>query len=262
MFPSLELILIRYIAPIVLIFMLAWLTHRLAPRIVRHILGLSDYAPQGIRPREERQRTLHDLFTSAISFGAFIIAGVFTLGLFVDTTTLVWMIGLFSAAFGLGARPLISDFLTGIGFIFEDTFDVGEKIELLGIEGIVEKINLRTTLIRGPSGEIYVVPNGEIRVIRNFSRGRFSSANITLKIPAEDLARAIPILEDMAEDAVKQLPNLLEPWKVISETGIIGDHAELTLLTKARFGQAAQMRPRLLALVHQRLADEGIKLSG
>ena len=259
---NVEIIFARYIFPIVLMFGLAYLVHRLAPRIVHNLLGLSEYAPERIRPREERQHTLGDLFTSAISLSAFILAGVFTLGLFVDTTTLVWMIGLFSAAFGLGARPLISDFLTGVGFIFEDTFDVGEKIELMGIEGVVEKINLRTTLIRGTSGEMYVVPNGEIRVIRNFSRGRFSTANITLKIAASDLSRAMSLLETLGEEAVTLLPNLLEPWQVISESGTIGDKAELTLVTKARFGKAAEMRPRLLALVQERLAEAEITLAG
>ena len=257
-----ERIFFQYVLPIGIAFGLAWLVQRLAPRIVTQFLGLSGYAPETLRPREQRQHTLSDLFASAISFGAFLIAGVFTMGLFVDTTTLVWMIGLFSAAFGLGARPLISDFLTGIGFIFEDTFDVGDKVEILGIEGVVEKINLRTTLLRAPGGELYVVPNGEIRTIRNFSRGRFSTANITLKLPATDLSQAIPLLEALGSEAVTLLPNLLEPWQVVSESGVIGDKAELTLLTKTRFGKAAEMRPRLLALVQERLAEAEITLAG
>jgi moderate conductance mechanosensitive channel len=258
----LDTILVRYVIPIVLAFGLAYLAHRTAPLLVRRTLSLSGLAPQQLRPREERQRTLHDLFASAISLGAYVIAGVFTLGLFVDTTTLVWMIGLFSAAFGLGARPLISDFLTGVGFIFEDTFDVGEKVEILGIEGVVEKINLRTTLLRATGGEVYIIPNGEIRAIRNFSRGRFSTANITLKIAASDLNKTLDILEDIKLEAVSLLPNLLEPWQVVSETGVMGDKAELTLLTRTRFGKAAEMRPRLLALVQERLAQADISLAG
>ena len=86
--------------------------------------------------------------------------------------------GLFSAGFGLGARPMVSDFLSGIGFMFEDTFDVSEKIEIPGLPGgsvmgLVEAVHLRTTVIRAMSGEPYIVPNGEIRVVRNFSRGDF-----------------------------------------------------------------------------------------
>jgi len=261
MIDSIQDTALNYALPIALAYLLAWITHRLAARIVGQFVDFSGYAPSGLRLRQERQRTLHDLLASAVSFIAFLIATLFALGRFVDTTTLIWMVGLFSAAFGLGARPLIADFLTGMGFIFEDTFDIGEKLEILGIEGVVEKIRLRTTLIRATSGELYVVPNGEIRVIRNFSRGRFSTSNITLRIPAAQLSTALPILEDLGRDAVSLLPNLLEPWQVISQSGVIGQDVELTLLVKTRFGKAAEMRPRLLALVQEHLAEMNIELA-
>lgn len=258
---TLEHILIQYILPMAIFFGLAWVVHLAAQRVVQRFVNLTEYAPEALRPRAERQRTLYDLLTSAISFVAFLIAGVLSLGLFVDTTTLVWMIGLFSAAFGLGARPLISDFLTGIGFIFENTYDVGEKVEIMGVEGTVEKINLRTTFLRAPSGEIYIVPNGEIRVIRNFSRGRFSAADVTIKLDAAHMSKAIPLLEALGQEAVELLPNLLEPWQVIQTSSIISQQAELMLLAKARFGKAAEMRPRLVALVHERLDEAGIPLA-
>jgi hypothetical protein len=105
-----------------------------------------------------------------------------------------------------------------------------------------------------------VVPNGEVRVVRNFSRGRFSPADVKLKIAAADLGRALPLLEDLGHEAVLLLPNLLEPWHVISESGLIAQETELTLLAKARFGMAAEMRPRLLALVQERLAEADIGL--
>ena len=85
-------------------------------------------------------------------------------------------------------------------------------------------------------------------------------ANVTLKITAAELERAIPLLEDLGREAMDSLPNLIEPWRVISETGIIGQTAELTLLAKARFGNAAEMRPKLLALVHKALENENIEL--
>jgi small conductance mechanosensitive channel len=218
------------------------------------------FAPRSHRPRPERQATLQSLIANAISSVAFAAATLVSVGQFVQADTLIWIVGLFSAAFGLSARPLTSDILSGLSFIFEDTFAVGEKVETLGVEGIIEAINLRTTWIRSPTGELYIVPNGELRVVRNFSRGRFSTANIKLKIEAADLSRALPLLEELGQEAVSLLPNLLEPWQVISETGTIGQQTELTLLAKARFGKAAEMRPRLLALVQERLAEAGIAL--
>ena len=201
------------------------------------------------------------MLTSAIGFAAFAIATVASAGRFVGPETLVWTVGLFSAAFGLGARPLISDVLAGIGLIFEDTFAVGEKVEIVGVAGVVEAVNLRTTWIRSPSGELYIVPNGDVRVTRNFSRGRFSTANVTLRIAASDLSQALVVLEALGEEAVALLPNLLEPWRAISQSGVIGQETDLTLVAKARFGQAGEMRPRLLALVQERLEQAGISLA-
>ncbi|HLA42254.1 MAG TPA: mechanosensitive ion channel domain-containing protein [Aggregatilineales bacterium] len=252
--------LMNYIVPIAGAFLLAWIVQRISHRLVGRFIKVSEFAPQGIRLSEERQRSLHDLLASATGFAAFLLAFIFTIGLFVDTTTLIWMIGLFSAAFGLGARPLISDFLTGLGFIFEDTFDIGEKVEIMEIEGVIERINLRTTLLRAPTGELYIIPNGEIRVIRNFSRGRFSSSDITFKVAAVDLKRALELLESLTTEALELLPNMLEPWQVISQSGAIGEHAELSLVVKARFGKAAELRTRLLTLIQERMNEADIHL--
>ena len=249
---------------IVVYFLLAWIISMIASWMAKRIIHFRRIAP-GIRQSgPERQETIQSLIASAISLAAFITAGLLSIGLFVNSNTLIWMVGLFSAAFGLGARPLISDYLAGISFIFEDTFAVGEKIELPGpptIEGVIETISLRTTCFRAPSGELFVVPNGEIRTVRNYSRGNFSIADVTLKISAADLGNAFPILETLGTEAVILLPNLIEPWQVISPEGMIGQHTDLTLIAKARFGKAAEMRPRLLTLVQERLTEEGIELA-
>ena len=248
-----------YAIRIVFFYLSAWLFHRLARPIASHIVRYGQFTQD--QPQPERQATQRSLIAGAISFLAFAIATLFSLAQFVSLNTLVWVVGLFSAAFGLGARPLISDFLAGVSFIFEDTFAVGEKVETLGVEGVVEEVNLRTTLIRASTGELYVVPNGEVRVVRNFSRGRFSPADIKLKIAASDLNHALTLLEELGGEAVVLLPNLLEPWQVISESGVIGERTELILVAKARYGKAAEMRPRLLALVHERLSELGIALT-
>jgi moderate conductance mechanosensitive channel len=141
----------------------------------------------------------------------------------IERETLVWVIGLFSAAFGFGARPIISDIMAGLAFMAEDNFAVGDKVEIFssvglgGIQGVVESVNLRTTFLRSTTGELYLIPNSELRIVRNFSRGRFSTVKITLCVSSTDLSNAIALLENLREDAVLELPNLLEPWQIISE---------------------------------------------
>jgi small conductance mechanosensitive channel len=242
---------------------LAWLFAFLLRWLAFWLIKLGRLAPQGRKPTPERQKTLHSLLSSTINLIIIILTVLASMGLFLDPTTIAWVMGLFSAAFGFGARIVIGDYLSGLSFLFEDTFAVGEKIEVTGvrpIEGVVETINLRTTMLRSPSGELFVVPNGEIRAVRNFSRGKFSVANITIKILASDLGIAHTTLEALGDEAVILLPNLIEPWQVTSLVGVTGQYTELTLIAKARFGKAANMRPRLLTLVQERLLEQNIQL--
>lgn len=250
-----------YLFRIGLTFFVAYVIHTLRWRIARRLVRLNSLTKRGRDLRTERLQTITSLFASIITFVVFTTAVLLCLSLFIDGATLVWMVGLFSAAFGLGARPLISDFLTGVSFLLEDQFDVGDKVEILEVIGVVEQVNLRTMWLRAPTGELYIVPNGEVRVVRNFSRGHFSNASVTIKLATSELKRAIPILEALADEAMHLLPNLLEPWHVISATGAMGQQTELTLLAKARYGQAGDMRPHLLALVQERLAAAGIELA-
>jgi small conductance mechanosensitive channel len=240
----------------------AWLVNLLAWRIAGIMLRLGLFSAKHRELRPQRQATLRHLIASAVRSLAFVAATLASIGQFVRPETLIWLVGLFSVAFGLGARPLVSDFMAGFYLIFEDQFSVGDKIEVLEIEGVVEAVSLRTTTLRGPRGNLYIIPNGEIRVVRNFSRGQFSRADVTLKLASRDLQRALPVLEQLGQEAVHLLPSLIEPWKVISEKGVMGQHTELTLLVRARFGEGAELRPRLLALVYERLSEAEVTLGG
>jgi small conductance mechanosensitive channel len=259
-----QTLLANRILPVLIGFALALLVIRFSRRIAGRFLSLTQLIPEDHRLREKRQQTLRGIFAGSISLLALGTALFFCTAQFVDISTLVWVLGLFSAAFGLGFRPLISDVLTGVFFAFEDTLNIGDKVEIVGtvsVEGVVEAVDLRTLQLRGNAGELLVIPNGEIRIIRNYSRGLFSLANITLKLPSKDLHRALDTLEAMQDEAVEKLPNLIEPWQIISEEGEMGQHVHITLVAKAVHGKAAVMRPRLLTLVQERLQAAGIELS-
>lgn len=249
---------------VVLVFLAAAALALFSHRFTRRILSLGRFTPISHRLGTQRQATLNGILAGAISVLAFTLAILFCVGQFVDLSTLVWVIGLFSAAFGLGFRPLISDFLTGIVFIFEDTLDVGEKVDIYAsasFEGLVEKVTLRTVHLRGTKGELMVIPNGEIRIIRNFSRGQFSSADISIKLNSRDLQKAIDVLIPLGEEAARLFPDLQEPWRVISGDDVMGQSSELQVIAKARFAHAAELRPKLQALIHQRLAAAQVELA-
>ncbi len=242
--------------------LMVWVGRRLSWPLARRLVRFSPYSTRERVKRPARQTTLQGLVADLLSFSVILLAlliGVVQL-LAVDVDTLVWAIGLLSAGFGFAARPILSDILSGISFVFDDTFTVGEKVEFGEVEGVIEEVNLRTTHLRAPSGELCLVPNGEIRILRNFSRGIFSTADLTLKVAGEDLDRSLRLLEEMAPEVADALPDLIPPWRVISKSGALGKRMELTLLARTRFGTGAEMRPRLMSWVHQRFREAGIEL--
>jgi hypothetical protein len=70
----------------------------------------------------------------------------------------------------------------------------------------------------------------------------------------------LPLLRELAAEADERFPDLVGPWQVISESEDLGETVSLTLLARARFGRAAELRPQLMLFVVQRLAAEGIAL--
>jgi small-conductance mechanosensitive channel len=78
--------------------------------------------------------------------------------------------GILGIALGVGAQPLVKDFLTGIFMLVEDQYGVGDVIDVGEASGTVESISLRTTRLRGDDGTIWHVPHGEIHRVGNRSQ--------------------------------------------------------------------------------------------
>lgn len=211
---------------------------------------------------ERRLLTLRSLISGAVQLVVYLLGLiVILLTLDVPAGAILTTIGLFSAGLGFAARPLISDYLAGITLIFEDLFSVGDKVELQEVAGLVEAVKLRTTQIRAATGELYIVPNGDMRVVRNLSRGLFSVANVKVTVAAEDFAKAFLVLDQLADTAQTKLSDLIERPVFISEEGAISAGVELTLLAKAAYGRGASLRPQLMALVIEALTQAGVRLS-
>jgi len=239
---------------------LAFLIAALAARTLAWLIwriGMSRLT-RGHRPLSERRlTTLRHLIRSLMDGLAVLITIVVILGMFVQPGSLITALGLFSAGIGFAARPYISDFLGGIVLLFEDQFALGDKVEIgdRNVMGIVERVSLRTIHIRGESGELWIVPNGDVRTIRNFTRGSFSPANIKLTVPTARLDEVLALLADIIVDPG---PDVIAPPEIISEEGAIGQTTVLMLKVKARHGHGPLVRQRLLARLQGVLTEHSI----
>jgi small conductance mechanosensitive channel len=243
-------------------FGIAWLVARFLPALIAPLVRSRAFLSRGRRISERRVTTLTRITGDLAIIFVYIVAAILSLSLFVDSTGLLTFLGLFSAAFGLGARPLVSDYISGLIFLFEDLYTIGEKVEVFGVEGTVEDITLRTTHLRSPSGELYVIPNGEIRNVRNFARGTFSLGTVQVDVKTSQLERAGDVLNKAVAEATKKIPELIATPEVISETGLIGTHTRFSIVAKAQYGKGAKVRRELLEYIHDALASEGIETDG
>ncbi len=252
------------LAQLAVLLAVLWWVRAMSWGLARRLVRLSRYAGRAREHRPARQMTLQGLIADGISALAFFAAAIWVLLRLVQVPaqSLAWAIGLLGAGIGLAARPLISDYLAGIGFVIEDAFSVGEKVRLGVEEGVIERVNLRSTLLRAMTGELVTVPNGEIRIVHNYSRGLFSTADVHLRLASVDVARALPLLAELGDEAAAALPDLDGPWQIISKSGELGAQTDLTLLARTRFGRGADLRPQLMALVHERLRGAGIAFEG
>lgn len=240
----------------IVIFVVIVLTARAATWLIQHTFFSTKRLQR--RLSERRIKTLRTLTVSVANGLAVIVSLGLVLGTFIPPSALFTTLGLFSAGLGFGARPYVSDFLGGIVLLFEDQFALGDKVEIgdRQVIGRVERVTLRTTYIRGESGELWLVPNGDIRTIRNFSRGTWSIANIKLTMPTMKLDETLLILREIIANPG---PDVLETPEIISEEGEIGAVTTTIILkVKATFGTAPTVRRRLLAQLQTQLSQHHV----
>lgn len=153
---------------IVLILLASWLAVRLGKKFIKKVFLIRMRSP--LNHSERRQRTIARLLQSVISYVVYFSAIIGILSsLNIKVAGLLAGAGIVGLAIGFGAQSLVKDVITGFFIIFEDQFGVGDYIKINAAEGTVVEIGLRTTKINGATGEQFIIPNGAIGEVVNYS---------------------------------------------------------------------------------------------
>ena len=159
---------IRASIKIIGIVVVAYLVVFFGKRITANVFSLSMRTP--LNHSERRQKTILKLVQSVISYVVYFSAILAVLSVLnINVAGLLAGAGIAGLAIGFGAQSLVKDVISGFFIIFEDQFGVGDHIKLNNAEGTVVEIGLRTTKVRGSSGEQHIIPNGAIGTVINYS---------------------------------------------------------------------------------------------
>ena len=169
--------------------------------------------------RAKRARTLGTVLTNITTALVMVVATLMILNEFgVNTSAAVTGAGVVGVALGFGAQTLVRDLIGGFFLILENQVRVGDVVAINGIGGLVEAINLRTTILRDEEGTVHVIPNGAINTLANRSM-HFSFYVVNLPLAyGVDTDTVSAILREVGEELQRDdayMPFILEPLEVI-----------------------------------------------
>jgi len=218
-------------------------------RRARKLTGIHERAERS----RQRARTLGGLFRTTTTVAVYVLALLLALGeIGFDLGPLIAGAGIVGFAVGFGAQSMVSDIIAGIFILVEDQYAEGDWVDLGDASGTVEGVNLRTTVLRDIAGSQWVVPNGEIRQVCNFSQD-FGKTVLDVDVAYDtDIDLAASVIKEVADKLWREN---LESATIIEEPQIAGvqnfgaDSISIRLVVKTEAGEqwatGRQIRARL-----------------
>lgn len=192
---------------VIVIMTASYIAVRVGQKVIEKVFLVRMRSP--INHSERRQKTILKLLQSVLSYLVYFsaIMGILS-ALDIQIAGLLAGAGIAGLAIGFGAQSLVKDVITGFFIIFEDQFGVGDYIQISGAEGTVLEIGLRTTKVKGNAGEQFIIPNGSITNVKNYSinHSKFM-IDMQLNIDA-DIEKAEKLITAYLEQLPQQHPAL------------------------------------------------------
>jgi moderate conductance mechanosensitive channel len=254
------------IAVIIGVALLITLISRIAIRRFRRRLEGSPSLTQAINL--QRGATLTRALGTAVVVVIWAIALLLVLGeLQINLAPLLASAGVAGVALGFGAQSLVKDTLSGFFILLENQFGVGDVVEIQTsanpVTGKVEDLTLRVTALRAFDGTLHIVPNGNIQVVSNKSKG-WGRAIVDVRLAYDqDVDRVRSLLEELFEEIERE--GLLDGW-LTQRPSVLGvetlsDYAVvIRLVADTRASKRWDAERRLRERIAARLSREGIRV--
>jgi small conductance mechanosensitive channel len=229
--------------------------------LVRTVVGHHQERVRGANRADTLALSFRSVLSLLIVVGAVLLvfqeAGV-------DIKTVLGGAAILGVAFAFGAQNLMRDYFTGFMILLEDQFELGDLITIGSITGTVEKVNMRTTMLRDIEGRMHFIPNGEIKAVTNRT---YVWGRAVLEIPIryeEDVERVMEVILEVARefredpevgDWVTDEPVMLGVDK-FTEYGVV-----IKFMIQTRPDKIFPTRRQLLLRIKKRFDEEGIEIS-
>ena len=234
---------------IVAVLVIAFVLTRLLKLASRHLGELSNRQDLPSTVRSQQLRTLSSVIYSVGVIVIIFIAAMQILPLLgINMGPLLASAGIAGLAIGFGAQALVKDFINGFFILAENQYDIGDTIRIAGVQGAVENVTLRRTVLRDADGTVHTVPSSEIKVVSNLTRD-WTQINLHVSVAyGADSERAIGLLTQVGEEMASD-PNfgdmIVARPEVAGIEKVSGNEVDYLMLIKTKPGAQYAVRREL-----------------
>ncbi len=174
-------------------------------------------------------------------------------------------VGVVGLALGFGSQELVRDMVSGLFNLVENNIRIGDVMTINGTSGVVEKVELRTTVLRDYTGTVHVFQNGKIRSLSNMTKD-WSAASFNVEVSyKENVVKVIEVMIQVSKELQENSefgPDIQEPIEVAG----LDNYGQSALVIKARIktkpGQQWTVGREFRKNLKEAFDKEGIEIRG
>jgi small conductance mechanosensitive channel len=145
--------------------------------------------------------------------------------------------GVLGLAVGFGAQSLVKDVITGFFILLDNRINIGDVIQAAGVAGLVESINLRVTTLRDLEGKVHFIPNGEISVVSNLTKGWSRCVldiGVAYKEDTDHVCEVLKRVGDELLEAPEYSDVILEPLEILGVDAFANSQVTIKMMFKTK----------------------------
>ncbi|MBI2740470.1 MAG: mechanosensitive ion channel family protein [Rhodospirillales bacterium] len=215
--------------------------------------------------RRARVRTLLPIGRNLAFIVLIAMSGLMVLSsLGVEIGPLIASAGVVGVAVGFGAQTVVRDIISGMFYMIDDAFRVGEYIQSGNYKGTVESFSLRSIKLRHQRGPLFTVPFGSLGAVQNMSRDWVIVKEIIGITYDSDVDKAKKLIKQIGLDLAKDPdlgPSILQPLKMqgVEQFDNYGMRVRTKMMTKP--GEQFVIRRRANAMIKKAFDANGIRFA-
>ena len=238
-----------------LILLIGILAISLGKRIIHRLASRSTRKTNKIRKTE----TMRSILISLLRYLVSVIVVVSILTVFgVNVKSILAMASIGGIIVGFAMQTIIKDILYGTLILAEGSIGVGDFVRINDMDGVIDSVSLRTTLIRNFNGNVYTIPNGEIRTITNMSIN-LKRAIVDIRCPYEENRnRLLEIISDEMETAVREIEGISGNADIMNICAFEPDAMIIRIAVECHVKDHWRIEREIRARIKDRFDAEGI----